>query len=90
MGIYFTAKHSARFVVMFPKIITTFAKFIKQVFIYIHSGEQTVACVYGAIFATVGFFLGSAIVGALVGYAVSRVSLELISVRWLKLVNGRA
>lgn len=55
----------------------------------IHSEVRLLCAVDAAIGAGIGYFAGSALIGALAGAAIGVVNFELISKRWLKLVPQR-
>jgi len=65
-------------------------RFFVRVFIYVHSERRTLCFVDATLGAGIGFFFGSAIIGAIAGAVLGAVNYELISVRWLKFVPNKA
>lgn len=61
-------------------------KFICRTFKLIHSDIRLLCMTDSLIGATVGYFMGNALLGGLIGVVSGLLNYELISVRWLKLV----
>lgn len=68
-----------------PKVILTVYLFVKYLFILIHSDIRLLCGIDAAIGASVGYFAGSAIIGAIAGGAFGVINYEIISKRVLKL-----
>ncbi len=71
-----------------PIALTIIGLFIKRLFILIHSDERLLCGVDAAIGAAIGYFLGSAFLGAIVGGCLGVLNYELISKRLLGLTHG--
>ena len=69
--------------------IRMFARFIAGVFMYVHSSQRTLCFADAAIGATMGFFIGNAIVGAVIGGILGLVNYEMVAVRLLGLSPKR-
>jgi len=63
----------------------TLGRFTKYLFVEIHSDERLLCGVDAAIGTAVGYFLGSAGIGALAGGLFGVLNYEVVSKRWLKL-----
>ena len=72
-----------------PGAVVFSYRFVKRVLRIIHSSERVLCFVHAAIGASVGYFAGSALIGAFVGALLGVASYELLSVRILKLVPRR-
>lgn len=72
-----------------PSIAVSLARFVRKVFRLIHSDERLLCGVDAAIGATVGYFTGNALIGALFGGALGVASFELISKRLLHLIPAK-
>ncbi len=68
----------------------TLGAFIKGVFIYIHYYLRVLCFVDSAIGATIGYFYGDTVIGAIAGAIIGAANYELVSVRWLKIVPARS
>lgn len=66
--------------------VVVLARFVKYLFILIHSELRLLCGCDAAIGAAIGYFAGNVIIGALAGAAVGVLNFELISKRLLKLV----
>lgn len=66
------------------------SRFFVRAFVYVHSERRTLCFVDATLGAIAGFFLGSAITGALIGAVLGGINYEIVSVKWLKLVPTRA
>ncbi len=73
-------------IVRVPWLIRQCIEFAQGVFIKVHSDIRTICFVDSVLGATVGYFLGSALVGAIAGAFLGVVNYHLVSVCWLKLV----
>ncbi len=71
------------------KVIVTFARFIKTLFIMIHSEIRLLCGIDAAIGAAIGFFAGSVIIGAVSGGLFGLLNYEILSKRILHLVPSR-
>lgn len=65
-------------------------QFAVDAFHYVHSERRKICFVDAALGATAGYFLGSAIAGAMIGAILGVVNYEVVSVRWLKIVPAKA
>ncbi|MEN9614413.1 MAG: hypothetical protein RLZZ347_720 [Candidatus Parcubacteria bacterium] len=68
-----------------PWFISQCMQFAQGVFIHVHSDIRTICFVDSVIGATIGYFSGNALIGAVVGAILGVVNYRLVSVRWLKL-----
>jgi len=64
-------------------------QFVVRTFRFVHSERRTLCFIDATLGAGIGFFFGSAILGAIVGAVVSGIDYEIVSVRWLKIVPAR-
>jgi hypothetical protein len=64
-------------------------QFAIETFIAVHSEERKICFVDAMLGATAGYFLGSPVLGALIGAVLGVVNYEVVSVRWLKLKPKR-
>jgi len=74
-----------RAVLTAPRWVPTCCRFVKMVFIEVHSQRRTICFVDSAIGAGFGFYLGDAIIGGLFGAIIGMINYHVVSVRWLKL-----
>ena len=65
-------------------------QFSVTTFRYVHSERRKLCFVDATIGAVVGYFLGSAVLGAAIGAMLGMVNYELVSVRWLKLAPEKS
>jgi hypothetical protein len=74
-------------ILMIPRLILAVlrfvAKFVRQAFIYVHTKNRVMCLADAAIGATIGFMLGSAIIGAIAGVAVYEFNRQIVAKRWL-------
>lgn len=68
------------------KVAVLIVRFLRNVFIYVHSERRTICFIDATIGAAIGYSFGSAIIGAIVGALIGLINYEIISVRWLRLV----
>jgi hypothetical protein len=69
-----------------PVVATALKNFAVGVFINVHSARRKLCFVDSAIGAGIGYYFGSALIGAAAGAVLGIVNYELVSIRWLKLV----
>lgn len=67
------------------KFVQTICKFVRTSFIYVHTEKRKLCFIDATIGASIGFFFGSAVIGAVAGAILGFVNYELVSVRWLKI-----
>jgi len=65
-------------------------RFIKALFLLVHSEIRLLCAVDAALGTAIGYFAGNAIVGAIAGGLFGVANYELISVRMLKLANAKS
>lgn len=66
-------------------VVTFIARFFMRVFVLIHSQRRTICFVDATLGATVGFFLGSAIIGGIAGAFFGLLNYEIVTKRILKI-----
>lgn len=66
-----------------PSVPRLLGRFLRELFLRIHSQERLICGVDALLGALVGTYAGSAIVGALVGGVLGVVNYELVTLRWL-------
>lgn len=69
-----------------PTALVLTKQFVIKTFVYVHSDRRAICFVDSAIGALIGFFCGSAFIGALAGIMLGIANYEFVTVRWLKLV----
>ena len=85
LGIYKTGP----FVILqVSRVVALTGRLIKNLFILIHSDERLLCGVDAAIGAAIGYFLGSAFLGAVVGGILGVLNYELVSKRLLGLTHS--
>ncbi len=72
------------------KGLSNIVLFVKTVFILIHSEIRLLCGIDAAIGATIGYFAGSVLIGAVVGGIIGVLNYKVISVRVLHLVPGKS
>ncbi len=85
-GLWWLARRTPRAVVL---TAVTMARFVKYLFILIHSELRLLCAFDAALGAAIGYFLGSAAIGALAGGVIGVLNFELVSKRLLHLVPSR-
>lgn len=70
-------------------ILPPLKTFFWQAFVNVHSKLRTLCFMDATIGATVGYFCGSPILGAVIGGLLGAINYELVSIRWLKLVPAK-
>lgn len=88
VALYYAGRGLLWLIQKIPAGIAVFRKFVKETFIYIHSEERVLCLVDGSLGATIGFFMGSAIMGGVAGLIFGVINYELISKRALGLVKN--
>lgn len=93
-GIFYVVPRAPGFlrkvVVTFGKIVVIFARFVKTLFIMIHSEIRLLCALDAAIGAGIGYFAGSVLIGALAGGLVGVLNYEVITKRILHLNTSKA
>lgn len=73
-----------------PNVVNFVKKFSVELFRLVHSELRLLCAVDAAIGTTVGYFTGSAIIGALAGGLLGVVNYEIITIRVLKLAGAKS
>ena len=92
-GLYYCATHPLEIAVAIKRVFVvtckTLGAFIEWAIVYVHSERRTLCLVDAAIGASIGYFFGSVIIGALAGSILSVINYEMVSVRWLKIAPAK-
>jgi len=89
LGICKLAVGAWRAIKLAPVVFTTVFVFCWQLFLAIHSDERLLVAVAAAVGCAIGYFYGSALVGAFSGGIFGILNFEILSKRALKLVPTR-
>jgi hypothetical protein len=82
--IYYPAKMVIWAVPRIPSGLMIIARFIKTLFVLIHSDLRLLCGIDSLIGSAIGYFTGNVLIGALVGGVLGVLNYELVSKRWLK------
>ena len=100
-AIFWTVYGVVWLIVHFPHVISLLlsslwtlaklgARFIREMFVLVHSSRRVLCFADATLGTTIGYALGSAIIGAFAGMLLGAINYELVSVRWLRLVPRSA